>query len=334
MDNLLKNHILKCIKIYNPLFTQNIIENKYKNQINELIKENNKLKDQNERINEKNLRLQNQNQQILNENEILTNNNKKINEKCSMLQGELNKQNQKNKQSIVSLENEVETLKTENNKLKKELIISNDKIMCLQMVSNQSCQKQKNNVINEEKKNDENYNVHSDGMGILWGILYGNRYCMTIKGKRVIFDGSHMGRGWHSVYSVSNVFKKGKHKIKIKVLEQSYDCWICIGITSTTNCKNGLCFGKNKDTYNYGYCSNGKKYSHDDGAVSAGWFSGYSSNDVITINIDLSLGIIWFYKNNKYIYETNIKKDKYYMAISMYGGGTFVAGQGGSIEIV
>eukprot|EP01084_Bolivina_argentea_P285802 490165_1 len=104
----------------------------------------------------------------------------------------------------------------------------------------------------KKKKNDNN----KIDLTKFWGI-HGNN--IKINGKIAAFNGG--SDDYATVYS-SVLMPKGIHKIKLKVLENS-NCFIGIGITSTTNYKNDWCLGKNKDTYNYGYHSPGEKWSHE-----------------------------------------------------------------------
>eukprot|EP01084_Bolivina_argentea_P288029 494295_1 len=128
---------------------------------------------------------------------------------------------------------------------------------------------QPKNVFNEEKKNDNNK------MDTFWGI-HGNK--ININGKMITYNSGSTGS--NTIYS-SLPLSQGIHSLKLKLLEMSSHCSIEIGITSTTNYKNDSCFGKNKDTSNYGYQSDGYKYSHeyDEGVYTGS--TGYGSNDII-----------------------------------------------------
>eukprot|EP01084_Bolivina_argentea_P215879 366602_1 len=145
---------------------------------------------------------------------------------------------------------------------------------------------------NDEKKNEEKQNDNNKiDLNTFWGI-YGNE--IKINGKILTINSDSFGS--NSIYS-SLPMSKGIHKIKLKVLEKGSYCTITIGITSTTNYKNDLCFGEDGDTYNYGYESDGYKCSHEYDYVSG--VSSYGRNDIILIILDFNNLILSFDKNNK-----------------------------------
>eukprot|EP01084_Bolivina_argentea_P270719 460396_1 len=76
IDDLLQNHILNCIKIYNPSYIQNITINKLKKENDKLKKTVIQLKKQNDKFN--------QQKQFEQENKILTTKNQKLQKQLSV----------------------------------------------------------------------------------------------------------------------------------------------------------------------------------------------------------------------------------------------------------
>eukprot|EP01084_Bolivina_argentea_P139882 246018_1 len=70
---------------------------------------------------------------------------------------------------------------------------------------------------------------NTNGPDTLWRI-YGNK--IKINGGMVTFNGD--ADHYNTVYVYLSIMQTGIHKIKLKVLKKSSNCWIGIGITSTT----------------------------------------------------------------------------------------------------
>eukprot|EP01084_Bolivina_argentea_P139881 246016_1 len=70
---------------------------------------------------------------------------------------------------------------------------------------------------------------NTNGSDTFWRI-YGNK--IKINGGMVTFNGD--ADHYNTVYVYLSIMQTGIHKIKLKVLKKSSNCWIGIGITSTT----------------------------------------------------------------------------------------------------
>eukprot|EP01083_Nonionella_stella_P073014 197132_1 len=137
-----------------------------------------------------------------------------------------------------------------------------------------------------------------NNLNTFWGI-YGSN--ITINGKIFTYYGN--AGNANSIYSALPMCT-GVHTIKLKVSEKSSTwCDIGIGITSSTNYKHNWCFGTNKDTYNYGYASDGYHYSHEGDRVTVPGVLQYDANDIIVMVLDFNNSQLSIDKNFKNVYK-------------------------------
>eukprot|EP01084_Bolivina_argentea_P284207 486998_1 len=340
IDDLLKNHISQCIQIYNPLYIQNIIVNKYKNKINQLQNKNNELhkaimshNKENEILNQRNIILENENSELntviishKNEHKILSEQNKKLqnvnNELHKVIMSHTN-ENKSLKMKILHQENVINELGTKLMSNKHENRILTKQISQL-TIRNQKI------TSTEEKKNAYDETWKEINLSNFWG-KHGKK--MVLNGNTlntVSFDHDSLSDTdkykfvyKNTIYSSFTLSQGKKHCIKIKVLNSG----CCIGITSTNKHINSCGFGKNNKKIHYGYCSDGKIYTcggygdswHRDIYHGASGVNKYDNDDIISVVVDLRFQNfeIFFLKNERIQRKMNIGQAKYFIAICM-----------------
>ena len=111
------------------------------------------------------------------------------------------------------------------------------------------------------------------------------------------------GQDYETAYG-AQIASTGKHVWKIKIIKTNQIAdYMVIGIASTTNHANDY-FYHQKDPYNYGYYSDGRRMSKQ--VSYEAWPSQdnkvmYSEGDTITIDLDMDHGTLGFSKNGVFL---------------------------------